>query len=232
MIDKGLNYGRQSIRTFLKTVSSPKTLLDLGAGSGNDLLIGKSIHPEATLTGVECYEPNIEKLNKLGIYTVKLNIEKDCLPFENESIDVVMANQILEHCKEIWWITHEVSRVLKVGGSFIVGVPNLASFHNRILLLFGRQPTCIQNNSAHVRGYTKKDFLNFLNGVQEDLYKLQGFKGSNFYPFPPLIAKTLSSILPTHSVGIFFHLVKNTPYKGKFLEYPIKKQLETNFFLG
>ena len=73
-----------------------------------------------------------------------------------------MANQILEHTKEIFWILDQVSTVLKEGGHFLLGVPNLASLHNRLLLAFGRQPSPIQNNSAHVRGYTKPDVLQLL----------------------------------------------------------------------
>lgn len=65
---------------------------------------------------------------------MQLNIERDPLPFADESVDIFMANQVLEHCKEIFWIFSEVSRCLKPGGCFIIGVPNLAALHNRLLL--------------------------------------------------------------------------------------------------
>ena len=53
----------------------------------------------------------------------------------------MIANQILEHTKEVFWIWHEIARVLAPQGQLILGVPNLASAHNRLLLLLGRQPT-------------------------------------------------------------------------------------------
>lgn len=101
-------------------------------------------------------------------------------------------NQIFEHVKEVFWILHEVTRVLKKGGSLIVGVPNLASLHNRFLLLLGAQPTSIQNDSAHLKGFTKSDFKKLLQSGFNGGYKLEGFAGSNFYPFPPLLAKPLN----------------------------------------
>jgi predicted SAM-dependent methyltransferase len=67
----------------------------------------------------------VEELKSLGVSVFALNIERDALPFEDGSVDIVIANQILEHTKELFWIFHQVSRVLPVGGQFIVGVPNL-----------------------------------------------------------------------------------------------------------
>ena len=83
-----------------------------------------------------------------------------------------------------------------MGGKLIIGVPNLASLHNRILLCLGRQPSPIKTHSAHVRGYTKYDLLDFLQSCFPEGYALKDFKGSNFYPFPPVVAKPLAQILP------------------------------------
>ena len=59
------------------------------------------------------------------------------------------------------------------------------------------------------------------------------FKGSNFYPFPPFIAKRLAKIFPSLAWGIFLLFKKIRKYNNKaFLEYPVKNRLETNFFVG
>jgi hypothetical protein len=142
-----------------------------------------------------------------------------------------MANQILEHTKELFWILDQASRVLKVGGHLLIGVPNLASLHNRILLALGRQPSPIKNNSAHVRGFTKGDIIDLLNSFPQG-YRLESFGGSNFYPFPSLIARPLARLLPSMAWGIFFSFKKVKPYHQEFLDYPRRMQLETNFYLG
>jgi SAM-dependent methyltransferase len=127
---------------------------------------------------------------------------------------------------------HEISRILKKGGNLIIGVPNLASLHNRLLLLLGEQPSCIQNNSAHIRGYTKKDILKLLDSCFPGGYKLKQFKGSNFYPLPSFLAKPLAHVFPDFAWSIFLRLEKQKPYNKQFLEFPVENQLETNFYLG
>jgi SAM-dependent methyltransferase len=232
MIDRSLNYGRSAIEKFLRGISPVEQVLDIGAGGGTDLEAVRLCSPNARLYAVESYPPNVEKLEQRKIEVLKANIEREALPFADEFFDVVMSNQTLEHVKEFFWILHNMSRTLKVGGHLIIGVPNLASAHNRLLLLAGRQPTCLQNASAHVRGYTKHDFLRALEKIFPGGYKLEGFAGSNFYPFPPILAKPLAALAPNHAWGIFMLLRKTRPYGGEFLEFPVSEKLETNFYLG
>ncbi|WP_158552607.1 class I SAM-dependent methyltransferase [Spirosoma telluris] len=233
MIDKNLNYGRHHIADFLKKSLPYTTVVDLGAGQGDDLMLAKKQNPDAVLYALESYAPYVKTLKEKGINVFSVDLEKDRLPFEDESIDVVMINQVFEHVKEVFWIMHEVTRVLKVGGHFIIGVPNLASLHNRLLLLIGNQPTCIQNDSAHVRGYTRNDFFKLLDSGFPGGYKLEQFGGSNFYPFPAVIAKPLARLFPTMAWSMFMLLKKERSYMDDgYAKFPITKQLETNFFTG
>ena len=188
--------------------------------------------PTCQRYALEAYDEYAKILSEKGITVYAKNIERDIFPFEDGSIDVVIANQILEHTKELFWIFHEITRILPVGGKLIIGVPNLASLHNRLLLLLGKQPTPIQNNSAHVRGYTKGDILQFVGSVFPKGYELKAFGGGNFYPLPPLLARPLDRVLPTMAWGIFLLLEKQREYQREFLDYPIAQHLETNFYVG
>ena len=181
---------------------------------------------------MDCYQPNIEKLQSKSINVKSINLESEKFPFANETFDIIIANQIIEHTKELFWIFHEISRTLKVNGHCIIGVPNLSSLHNRILLLFGRQPTCITLDGPHVRGFTKKGFLSFTNNCWKGGYDCVGFSGSNFYPFPPSIATILAHQLPRFAVCIFFLLKKSKSYNNEFIKILEEKPLETNFFKG
>jgi len=96
----------------------------------------------------------------------------------------------------------------------------------------GRQPSPIKTNSAHVRGFTKGDILRFLESCFPGGYKLVAFGGSNFYPFPPIIARPLARVLPNFAWGIFFLLEKVIDYHDSFMQYPIVNRLETNFYTG
>jgi SAM-dependent methyltransferase len=228
-VDKKLNYGRHIISKFAKE-SHYKSVLDLGAGQGLDLDIFKKYQPDIKAYAVESWASNIKILEKKGYIVCGRDIEKETLPFKDNSIDCIVLNQILEHTKDIFWIIHECTRVLSLSGSLIIGVPNLAALHNRVYLLFGRQPTCIRAHSAHVRGFTIngiRDFMDIFPG-----YKLHDFKGSNFYPFSPFLALPLSKIFPNFSVGIFFKFTKDAKYNDEFILYPTKEKLATNFFIG
>lgn len=232
MIDRSLNYGRPIVRRFLAAARPYRRVLDIGAGQGADLLAARAIEPECRLHAIEAWPPYVERLRDEGIEVFNLDLERDPMPFEDEAIDVVIANQILEHTKEVFWIFDQIARVLRVGGQLIVGVPNLASGHNRLLLLFGRQPSVVKTASAHVRGFTRSDLLRFLDEAWPGGFRLRDHAGANFYPFPPVLAKPLARLLPTLAWGLFLRLEKTRSYDGAFRTFPERARLETNFYTG
>ncbi|MDO4767453.1 MAG: methionine biosynthesis protein MetW [Pseudomonadota bacterium] len=231
-IDQEENYGRHVVRSFLVRCAPYGHVLDVGAGCGNDLAIARDVCPEAVCHAIECFPRNAAALENQGFPVNSLNLERDRFPFEDACLDVIIANQILEHTKELFWILHEMSRCLKVGGRLLIGVPNVAAFHNRILLLFGRHPSQAKSCSAHVRCFSRNDFLDFLGRTFPGGYDLEAFAGSNFYPFPKCIARPLAAFLPSMAQSIFFLLRKKTGYTGSIVDYPRKYPLETNFWLG
>jgi hypothetical protein len=138
----------------------------------------------------------------------------------------------MEHCKEIFWILPEASRVLKIGGSLIIGVPNLGAAHTRFLLLLGLRPSCIKSASAHIRGFTKHEMIDFMRCGFPNGYAPCDFGGSNFYPFSPSLASQLAMAFPSLATSIFFRFKKLAPYDGGFLRFPVEHRLETNFWIG
>lgn len=228
-VDHSETYGPHVIKSYIGKLPDIKRAADLGAGAGRDINFVKNHFPQAELYAVECMPQKIMTLEKQGIKVYPVNIEAESLPFDDESLDLIICNQILEHTKELFWILHEISRVLRIGGHLIVGVPNVASLHNRIGLLFGKHPTQAKSCSAHIRCFSKNDFLLFLNECFGDGYELKEFAGSQFYPFPPSISRKLAKLFPAMAFSIFFLLQKRKGYMGSFLEYPLKATLETNF---
>jgi SAM-dependent methyltransferase len=135
---------------------------------------------------------------------VRADVENESFPFESGFFDIVIANQLLDRIGNILHVFDEFSRVLKFGGQLFIGVPNLASFHNRMALLFGEQPTCLEFLGPHVRGITAPSLKRFV--THGGLFRLRETKGSNFYPFPEFASRRLSKLFPTLSVSIFFRL--------------------------
>jgi SAM-dependent methyltransferase len=52
-----------------------------------------------------------------------------CLPFGDDSMDLVVSKDTLEHFLEPWVVVQEVHRVLKIGGHLIIWVPFMHPFH-------------------------------------------------------------------------------------------------------
>jgi SAM-dependent methyltransferase len=232
VVDPRLNYGREVVAHYLTSIAPFNTVLDLGAGEGKDLEAARGLCPTVRAVAVEGYLPYAGQLESRGFEVHRIDLEHDRFPFDDNSVDVVIANQVLEHTKEVFWIFHEISRILKLRGHVILGVPNLAALHNRVLLALGRQPTVIQTNSAHVRGFTKPDLLKFLTCCFPEGFLCRARRGANFYPFPPFVAKPLARLLPSMAWGMFLLLMKLRPYTGEFLRYPEENRLETPFYIG
>lgn len=230
-VDHNETYGRHIIDKVTKNLSLT-TCLDIGCGTGNDLITVGRNNPNARLFGVDYGDWNKEILTKNQIEPISVNIESDSLPFSDASIDMIISNQVLEHTKEIYWINHEIFRVLKVGGLFYLGVPNVLALHNRLLGLLGVHPTCSKIISAHVRSFSKNDTLLFYKEIGGDFTDFDSFYGSQFYPFGKNVARFLSYIFPSLSLSIFFVFRKTGAYDGQFINHLENNMLETNFFKG
>jgi SAM-dependent methyltransferase len=193
-------------------------ILDVGAGHGADIAsIGSALRDagkQPAMFAIETFPVAVEKLKALGVAVSSIDIERECLPFEDAYFDVVLCNQVLEHTKEIFWIISELSRVTKAGGKLIIGVPNLGSLHNRVALLAGYQPPAIGVLGTHVRGFTVPGLTEFLE--TGGFLKVSNVVGGNFYPFPPTISRKLAKALPTFSVSSFY-VVERSPIEGGFL---------------
>jgi SAM-dependent methyltransferase len=231
-----LNYGRDivagmAVRHAAGLEEKPLRLLDLGLGSGADLENIRAAlgHRTLELFGVDSYEPNVRAGRERGVKVVSIDIEREPLPFADASFDLVVANQILEHTKEIFWIVSEAARVLAPGGALLVGVPNLASLHSRAMLALGMQPSPIDVLGPHIRGFVKSGLEGFLQ--EGGFFQVVELKGSNFYPFPRMLAKPLARAFPGLAVSLFFRC-RRTERAGRFIEVLDQRFFETPFFRG
>lgn len=231
-----LNYGRDIVvawaRDHIERNAGRRTrILDMGAGRGEDLVnIREATRGrEIDLYGIECHPSNAESMRGKGIVVYDADIEREDIPAPDGSFDIVIVNQVLEHTKEIFWIFSEFSRVLRRGGICVVGFPNLAAWHNRAFLLFGLQPTSIEVLGPHVRGMTKGGFKEF--ATCDGYFECLAVRGSNVYPFPPPLSRTLSRIFPSLSVCLYF-LLRRTAREGRFIDVLDTRGYETPYFRG
>ncbi len=229
-VDHNETYGRHIIRRICKIIK-PNSCLDIGAGNGEDLKIIRESNENAKLWGVD-YRPNNKNLFKLKANIITANLEFDELPIRDNSIDLIIANQTMEHVKEIYWINHQVFKKLTLNGHFLMGVPNLLALHNRFLPLFGYHPSCIKMISAHIRGYSIPDTNLFYKTIGGDFLDIVNVYGSQFYPFPKTASRIASKLLPGLATCIFFLIKKTGIYNNEFIEWTKNNMLETNYYIG
>ena len=168
------------------------TLLDIGCSDGSRTVTrGRALGADRLL-GVEVYDGPAAEAAERGVEVARSPTRPKPLPFPDESVDVVVCNQVLEHLKNIWLPMSEMHRVLRVGGGALLSVPNLGSLHNRVLLALGRQPTSIRVFGPHVRGYTLREFGALVE--RGGAYEIERRRGVGFYPLPSPWSRPLSAL--------------------------------------
>jgi len=190
----------ETIRRFLLSrLDGPATMLDIGCGDGAKTRIwadALGISRE-NLFGVEA-AATYRSVAARHFEVRAADIETDPLPFEDGAFGLVVLNQVFEHVKNIFHLMSETCRITAVGGQLLLSVPNLASFHNRMLLLLGRQPTPIKVFCEHVRGYAP-GALTELATASGDFEKVAE-TGGGFYPLPPALGMPLGRLWPGAAV--------------------------------
>jgi SAM-dependent methyltransferase len=168
------------------------TLLDVGCWDGAFSQRCSSVLGAERILGVEVYEAPALAAEKRGLEVARIDLEAERFPWPDASVDVVVCNQVLEHLKNIWLPMAEMHRVLKPGGHALLSVPNLASLHNRVLLALGHQPTSIFVFGPHVRGYSFREFCDFVE--LDGAYEIERRRSAGFYPVPSPWSVPLSAL--------------------------------------
>ncbi len=100
---------------------SPKSILDVGSGTGSLLNRLHSIWPDASLCGVDlAYNMCLRATAKLGDACLVVNGDAEQLPYKNESYDLVVSTSALQWTGNLSNAMHELRRVMKPGASLSI----------------------------------------------------------------------------------------------------------------
>lgn len=117
-------------------VPAGSRVLDLGCGTG-ELLAWLQKHKGCTGYGVELDDANLLQCVQRGVNAIQLNLEEGLAIFEDQSVDVVLQLETLQHLRNAEQMLRETARVGRIG---IVSFPNFAHWPNRLQVLLGRMP--------------------------------------------------------------------------------------------
>jgi SAM-dependent methyltransferase len=143
--------GDERASLFRELVGGPgRRVLDLGCRFG---ALTRAYADGNHVVGVDVDREALAEAERLGIETRWADVEEP-LPFEDESFDVVVAGELLEHLRDPRRVVGDVRRVLRPGGRFVGSVPNFFRMRNRLLMLVGRR---FDHDPTHLQIFAPQD---------------------------------------------------------------------------
>lgn len=217
----------KAVLDILEKVPKSNSLLDIGCAEGTKTIQYANMLsiPLEKVYGIET-KPEYVKLAQEHFKIINVNLEHNTFHFQDQEIEVIICNQILEHLKNIFLPLSEMDRVLRIGGHLIIGIPNLAALHNRLFILFGRQPSCNIIMGPHIRCFTHKGFLEFIK--QNTNFELQSISAATLYPFPYPVVQYCAKYFPGLS-SYTFYLLKKIKHNPDNCGWSLKSDFDTCF---
>jgi len=145
-----MGHARRMARTLEVLLDSNPTgsVLEIGTSSLIPLVLDVLV-PELAVT-VTHFDMSLPKTHDLNVEmngvsksfpAYSVNIEEEPLPAPDESFDVVLCCEVLEHMDvDPMYMLAEVNRVLKPGGLLVLTTPNSVSSHAIFKILRGTEP--------------------------------------------------------------------------------------------
>jgi methionine biosynthesis protein MetW len=134
-------------------------VLDLGCGNGA-LLAHLKATRGCTGYGVEINDDDVHACIERGVNVIQANLDEGLALFRDQSFDVVLQIDTLQHLRNAEVMLRETARVGQLG---IVAFPNFAHWPNRLQVLQGQMPVTKTlpyqwYDTPNIRVGTFKDF--------------------------------------------------------------------------
>lgn len=180
-----------------------KSFLELGSFRGYMMIAASLIGYKVSGVDLDKYVDEIRELSeKYNFINLPLDLEKNILPFSDDSFDVIIFSEVLEHLNfHPGQVFSEIARVLKKNGVIIITTPNLTRLNNIVKLIFNQSINAELDKGfhegTHYREYTSKEIVYLMSqaGLNNIETSFLNFK----YPdlgFKVAISDFISNILP------------------------------------
>jgi ubiquinone/menaquinone biosynthesis C-methylase UbiE len=143
-------YGDESRKELLvRLIGKGCSILEIGCRAGN---LTQHFASGNQVVGVDV-DRNALKLfeQRLGLKGLWLDVDFEQLPFDNNSFDVVVFSEVMEHVRFPQKVLKEIARVLKPDGKLVGSVPNSFRLRNRLRFLAGKP---FESDRSHLRSYS------------------------------------------------------------------------------
>jgi methionine biosynthesis protein MetW len=127
---------RKDMELIAEMVPPGSRVLDLGCGNGELLALLRDTR-QCRGYGIEIADDNVLACTKRGVNVIQLNLEEGLAIFEDQSFDVVLQLDTMQHLRHTERMLRETARVGRLG---IISFPNFAHWPNRLRIVTGRMP--------------------------------------------------------------------------------------------
>jgi methionine biosynthesis protein MetW len=181
-----------NLKAIARLVPEGSRVLDLGCGDGA-LLDYLQKNRACSGYGVEIDDLNIQACVNRGVNVIQLNLDEGLNMFADQSFDVVLQIDTLQHLRNAEVMLRETVRVGRIG---ILAFPNFAHWPNRLSILAGRMPVTKRlpyewYDTPNIRVGTFADFTQL--ALQNELKIIDSFglqEGQEVRSWPNLMAGT------------------------------------------
>lgn len=135
----------KTLNEFLR--GSKGSLLDIGCADGTTTRNIKQRHPKLKITGVDLYDSAIKYAKSVSSDITFITADVHKLPFGNKTFNAVVAVEVLEHLHEPEQVLTEINRVLKPGGTFIVGQDTDSLLFKMVWWVWGKMKGSVWDES-------------------------------------------------------------------------------------
>jgi ubiquinone/menaquinone biosynthesis C-methylase UbiE len=140
--------------SYIKININPKIIVDLGCGSGTMCDYLKKRYPDSDVYGLDGFDIPLKQAKQKynNIVFKKCNLEKDIFPFDDNSIDLIVSHEVIEHLSDLENYLSESFRILKEDGLILLKSPNRLDIMRLILPLF-RKTWYADRDRTHIKYY-------------------------------------------------------------------------------
>ncbi|MBW3014486.1 class I SAM-dependent methyltransferase, partial [Candidatus Woesearchaeota archaeon] len=112
---------KNRVQFFAKNIGTNKKVLEISSG---EVMPFRFYDPSNEIHLIDISRPLLELAKPYVKKTYHLDIDSNKLPFQNNTFDVVVAGEIIEHLLFPAQLISECHRVLKPRGIFLGSTPN------------------------------------------------------------------------------------------------------------
>lgn len=156
-------------------------ILELGCSEGFTTEAAKRKFKSSVSYGVELSTQASEKAKSRIDKVYNVNLEDFDFPFENESIDLIICADVLEHLNDIWKVLNETNRILSSDGFLIASLPNISHITVLLKIIFNKfkyEESGILDKS-HLRFFTKYTIENIFGDSGFEIVKVSSNKSNS-----------------------------------------------------